>query len=160
FKKNFIGFRDGDRKSRLNIVKIYLFKLVMLGYSFVAPLVLVNAPVWQILLGCFVGHLVCGTTIGVVFMTTHVAQATTFPEATEENVVAPPHAEHILRRTADFSVGNPIVTWIAGGLNLHVAHHLFPSISQVHLAELTRIVKETAREHGLPYREYSLFGAL
>jgi len=159
-KKNFIGFRDGDRKSRLSVAKMYFFKLFMAGYSFIVPLVLVNAPSWQIVLGCLVGHLVCGTTIGVVFMTTHLAQDTMFPEADEDNVLHQPHAEHILATTADFSVGNPLVTWIAGGLNLHVAHHLFPSISQVHLPEITKIVKEVAREYGLRYREYSLFGAL
>lgn len=159
-KKNLIGFRDGDRHSRLRMAKLYFFKLFMAGYSFVVPLVLVNAPWWQIVLGCLAGHFVCGTTIGVVFMTTHLAQDTVFPEADADHVLPQAHAEHILATTADFSTTNPVVTWLAGGLNLHVAHHLFPSISQVHLPALTKIVKEVAREHGLVYREYTLFGAL
>jgi linoleoyl-CoA desaturase len=159
-KKNFIGFRHGSRRSRVNIAKIYFFKLFMAGYSLLLPLAVVNAPWWQIALGCLAGHFVCGTTIGIVFMTTHLAEDTMFPEADEDDCLPQPHAEHILATTADFSVENPLVTWIAGGLNLHVAHHLFPSISQVHLPEITKIVKEVAREYGLAYREYSLFGAL
>jgi linoleoyl-CoA desaturase len=159
-KQNFIGFRHGSRRSRANIAKIYFFKLFMAGYSFILPLAVVNAPGWQIVLGCLAGHVLCGTTIGIVFMTTHLAQDTTFPEVDEDDFLPQSHAEHILATTADFSVENPLVTWIAGGLNLHVAHHLFPSISQVHLPEITKIVKEVAREYGLGYREYSLFGAL
>lgn len=159
-KRNFIGFRDGDRRSRLNIAKLYWFKLFMAGYSFFVPLALVRAPWWYVALGCLAGHFVCGLTIGVVFMTTHLAQDTSFPEADDDGHLPQPHAEHILATTADFSVGNPVVTWIAGGLNLHVAHHLFPSISQLHLPQITKIVKEVAREHGLVYREYSFFGAL
>jgi linoleoyl-CoA desaturase len=159
-KKNFIGFRDGNRRSRVNIAKMYFFKLFMAAYSFILPLAVVNAPWWQITLGCLVGHFVCGTTIGIVFMTTHLAEDSIFPEADADNLLPRPHAEHILATTADFSVANPLVTWIAGGLNLHVAHHLFPSISQVHLPQITRIVREVALEYGLAYREYSLFGAL
>jgi linoleoyl-CoA desaturase len=158
--KNFIGFRDGDRKSRLNITRVYLFKVLMMGYSFVLPLVLVKAPAWQIVLGCLAGHFACGIMIGVVFMTTHLAQDTTFPEADANGLLADPHAEHILATTADFSVGNPVVTWLAGGLNLHVAHHLFPSISQVHLPQITKIVAELARRYGLRYRSYTLLEAL
>lgn len=159
-KQNFIGFRDGDRRSRLNLVKMYGFKLFMAGYTFMVPLAVVKAPWYLIVLGCFAGHFVCGLTIGIVFMTTHLAQDTSFPEADGEAFLPLPHAEHILATTADFSVGNPLVTWIAGGLNLHVAHHLFPSISQIHLPQITKIVEEVAREHGLSYRRYSLLGAL
>ena len=67
---------------------------------------------------------------------------------------------HILNTTSEFSVENSLVTWIAGGLNLHVTHHLFPTISQIHLPALSRIVRKTAQEFGVPYKHYSLVGAL
>ena len=40
-----------------------------------------------------------------------------------------------------------------GGINLHVIHHLFPTICHVHYTPLTAIVKETAKEFGMDYYE-------
>jgi linoleoyl-CoA desaturase len=41
-----------------------------------------------------------------------------------------------------------------GGLNYQVEHHLFPRISHVHYPAISRIVKATCQEHGLPYHEF------
>jgi linoleoyl-CoA desaturase len=41
-----------------------------------------------------------------------------------------------------------------GGLNHHVVHHLCPNICHVHYPALTAIVRETAAEFGVPYREH------
>ena len=106
------------------------------------------------------GHVVCGIAIGVIFQTTHLHERTTFPEPNADGRPAGSFAQHVLKTTAEFSTENPLVSWIAGGLNLHVTHHLFPRVSQVHLPALSRIVRETARELGAPYVEYTLFGAV
>jgi linoleoyl-CoA desaturase len=47
-----------------------------------------------------------------------------------------------------------VVGWLAGGLNHHIAHHLCPFVCHTHYASLTRIVKETAEEFGVPYRQH------
>lgn len=39
------------------------------------------------------------------------------------------------------------------GLDYQLAHHLFPNVSYVKLGEVTRIGKEWAAEHGIPWRE-------
>jgi linoleoyl-CoA desaturase len=62
---------------------------------------------------------------------------------------------HIFATTADYATENPLVGWIAGGLNHHVVHHLCPFVCHTHYAPLTRIVKETAKEFGVPYRQHS-----
>jgi linoleoyl-CoA desaturase len=46
------------------------------------------------------------------------------------------------------------VGWLAGGLNHHVAHHLCPFVCHTHYAPLSRIIKETAEEFGVPYRQH------
>jgi linoleoyl-CoA desaturase len=46
------------------------------------------------------------------------------------------------------------VGWLAGGLNHHIVHHLCPFVCHTHYAPLTRIVKETAEEFGVPYRQH------
>lgn len=159
FAQSVTGFarREGWRR---DLVRIVAKKLVVLGWSLLAPLALLPNPWWEIATGWLVGHLVCGVTLGVTFMTTHLHEKTSFIEPDADGLLPLPFARHILATTAEFSVENPVVTWISGGLNLHVTHHLFPSVSQTHLPALSRIVRETARAHGVPYVHYTLWGAL
>jgi linoleoyl-CoA desaturase len=51
--------------------------------------------------------------------------------------------------------------WFIGGLNFQVEHHLFPNICHVHYKKLSKIVKATAAEYGLPYHsEPTFFSAI
>jgi linoleoyl-CoA desaturase len=63
-------------------------------------------------------------------------------------------AVHQLKTTANFATNNPVITWLAAGLNFQIEHHLFPKISHVHYPALSKIVKQTSREFGLNYQEF------
>jgi linoleoyl-CoA desaturase len=63
-------------------------------------------------------------------------------------------AIHEIRTTANFAPGNKIVSWFVGGLNFQVEHHLFPRVSHVHYAALSKIVKEHCDQFGIPYHSY------
>jgi cytochrome P450 len=96
-------------------------------------------------------HLVVGLSVSLVFQTTHTVDTTYFPAERGEfdNGVY-----HIFATTADYATDNPVVGWLTGGLNHHIAHHLCPFVCHTHYAPLTRIVKETAAEFGIPYRQH------
>jgi len=49
-------------------------------------------------------------------------------------------------------------TLLCGGINLHVEHHLFPSVPYGRLLLVAPVVEEFARERGLPYHAYSPLG--
>jgi linoleoyl-CoA desaturase len=87
------------------------------------------------------------------FQPNHFNESSTFPEADEEGGISNNYIRHIFDTTVDYARGNPFATWILGGLNLHVIHHMFPGICHVHYPALTKIVKSTAEEYGLSYRE-------
>ena len=68
---------------------------------------------------------------------------------------------HVLNTTCNFGVNSKALLWYSGGLNHQIEHHLFPHICHVHYKDLAPIVKETAKEFGLPYRdETSFMGAI
>jgi linoleoyl-CoA desaturase len=166
FAQGVVGYerRPGWAKA---LAKMIAKKAFVLGYSLILPLVILRGgPSWPlIVLGWVLGHMMCGIAIGIIFQSTHLHEGTEFIEPQDDESGSKgelPYsfAQHILRTTSEFAVENPIVTWIAGGLNLHTTHHLFPHVSQVHLPALSRIVRETAREYGAPYTHYSLFGAI
>ena len=123
-----------------------------LTYMLILPvMVLGKSPL--LVAGAFLlVHLIVGLTVTLVFQSTHTVDSTYFPSdrGEFENGVY-----HIFATTADYATENPLVGWIAGGLNHHVVHHLCPFVCHTHYAPLTRIVKETAKEFGVPYRQHS-----
>lgn len=47
-------------------------------------------------------------------------------------------------------------TWLMGGLNYQVEHHLFPSMARPHLSKARVIVRDYCQSLGVPYTETSL----
>ena len=41
-------------------------------------------------------------------------------------------ALHQLKTTANFATRNRLISWLVGGLNFQVEHHLFRRVSDVH----------------------------
>jgi linoleoyl-CoA desaturase len=122
-----------------------------LTYMLVLPvMVLGKSPL--LVAGAFLlVNLTVGLTATLVFQTTHTVDSTYFPSdrGEFENGVY-----HIFATTADYATENPLVGWLAGGLNHHIVHHLCPFVCHTHYAPLTRIVKQTAEEFGIPYRQH------
>lgn len=48
-------------------------------------------------------------------------------------------------------------TWLMGGLNYQVEHHLFPSMARPHLAQARTVVHDYCLSHDIPYTETSLW---
>lgn len=53
-------------------------------------------------------------------------------------------------------VGNTFNTYLMGGLNFQIEHHLFPSMPRPHLWRAQRIVRSFCAERGITYHEVSL----
>ena len=128
-----------------------LARFFYLTYMLVLPvMVLGKSPL--LVAGAFLlVHLFVGLAVTLVFQTTHTIDTTYFPMDRGEfdNGVY-----HIFATTADYATENPLVGWLAGGLDHHIVHHLCPFVCHTHYAPLTRIVKETAEEFGVPYRQH------
>ncbi len=132
-------------------ITLFAGKAFYLTYMLVLPMLVLHKP-WLLVVGSFLlVHLVVGLSVTLVFQTTHTVDDTYFPTGRGEfeNGVY-----HIFATTADYATENPVVGWLAGGLNHHIVHHLCPFVCHTHYAPLTRIVKQTAEEFGIPYRQH------
>lgn len=156
-----IGETHDARHPRGRIALFVLFRSGVFFWTLGIPLLVLSeqVPPWQLVAGWLSGHGLAGVLIGVIFQTTHLADRTVFPEPTPDGQLPLSFSHHILQTTADFSTDSVFWTFISGGLNHHVAHHLFPYICQIHLPDITRIVQETAEEFGLSYVSYPTVGA-
>jgi linoleoyl-CoA desaturase len=130
---------------------LFAGKTFYLTYMLILPVVLLGKSPLLVAGAFLLVHLVIGLSVALVFQTTHTIDSTYFPSSRDEfdNSVY-----HIFATTADYATANPVVSWLAGGLNHHIVHHLCPFVCHTHYAPLTRIVKETAEEFGIPYRQH------
>lgn len=154
FARKRIGNMEVKKHSIKDVLYLVFTKLIVITYMLVIPILANNVPAWHIIAGFLAGNILMGITLGICFQLTHLNDRTVYVEPDENGMIHNTFPRHILSTTADFSTDNKIITWISGGLNLHVTHHLFHNISQVHLPALTKIVERTAKEFGVPYKAY------
>jgi linoleoyl-CoA desaturase len=146
------AYLSRTKHPRREYAALFAGKAFYLAYMLVLPITVMKEPPLLVLGAFFVVHLIVGLSVVLVFQTTHVIEDTYFPLRRDEfeNGVY-----HVFATTADYATENPLVGWLVGGLNHHVAHHLCPYVCHTHYAPLTRIVKQTAEEFGVPYRRHA-----
>jgi len=137
---------------RMTVDKIFYFA-VTLGIP-----IMVGIPVWQVITGWVIMHFAAGIILTVVFQMAHTVEGTTHPLPDEFGNIENSWAIHQMNTTVNFSHGSKFLTWYLGGLNYQVEHHLFPRICHVHYPSIAPIVKETAKEFGIPYMQNETFG--
>jgi linoleoyl-CoA desaturase len=139
------------RHPKREYVILFAGKGFYLTYMLVLPVVVLGISPLLVAAAFVLIHLIVGLSVSLVFQTTHTIDSTYFPSDRNEfeNGVY-----HIFATTADYATENPLVGWLAGGLNHHIVHHLCPFVCHTHYDQLTRIVKQTAREFGVPYRQH------
>ena len=70
-------------------------------------------------------------------------------------------AIHQIRTTSNFGTKSKWLSWILGGLNFQVEHHLFPRISHIHYPKISEIVRSTCKEYSIKYNEFpTMLGAV
>jgi linoleoyl-CoA desaturase len=123
----------------------------------VLPMIVVGK--WYlVLLGFAAMHLVAGFLITIIFQLAHVVEGPEHFVITEKKEMENTWAIHQISTTANFATKNKLLTWLCGGLNHQIEHHLFPKISHVHYPNISKIVKKTVAEFDLPYYEFNRMG--
>jgi linoleoyl-CoA desaturase len=135
--------------------------LVFWGFKLFHIFLFVGLPIYMVgftswLIGFLIFTLVAGFVLSLVFQLAHTVEHTAFPmpdDATGK--MEDEWAVHQIKTTANFATHNKLVSWLVGGLNFQVEHHLFPKISHVHYPAISKIVRQACQEYGITYIEYS-----
>ena len=110
---------------------------------------------WPWLLGFIIMSLTAGFCLSIVFQLAHTVEDTSFPLANEDtNKFDDEFATHQLKTTANFGTKSKTISWLVGGLNFQVEHHLFPKISHIHYPGISKIVRKVCDEYQIKYIEY------
>ena len=153
-----IGKHRIARPARWELVIFIVGKVVFFSLAFAVPMLF--HPVWVVLFYYAVTALVLGIVMVLVFVMPHCVEEADFPLPREDTgTLERPWAVHQAMVTVDFARRNRVLTWFLGGLNYHKEHHLFPLICHVNYPAMSKVVEETCREFGVPYKEHRSFAS-
>ncbi len=125
----------------------YIFMMIVL------PIMLLGFVPW--LVGFLIIAMFAGFILSIVFQLAHTVEHTAFPVPDAGvNKIENEWAIHQIETTANFATKNKLISWLVGGLNFQIEHHLFPKISHIHYPAISKIIKQTCEEYGVRYIEF------
>lgn len=128
-----------------------------LTLTLLVPIYLMDFAWWQVFLGFFLMHYICGMILALIFQPAHVVEETSFYVPDKNSSVENNWAIHQMHTTTNFANNSRIFSWLIGGLNFQIEHHLFPNICHVHYKEISSIVKKTAKKFDVPYYQHRTY---
>jgi linoleoyl-CoA desaturase len=156
FQKYFkgrVGAMPIKKMSLADHIIFWAFKLFYIIVFIVVPIYTVGLV--ELIIGFLIFSLVAGFVLSIVFQLAHTVEHTHFPMPDEvTGKLEDEWAIHQLKTTANFAPKNKFISWMVGGLNFQVEHHLFPKISHVHYSKLREIIKQACADFDVPYIEY------
>ncbi len=156
YKKYFTGKVGEIPLKKMNgydHIVFWSFKLINIILFVIIPIYTLGFANWGI--GYLIYGFFAGFVLSIVFQLAHTVEDTHFPVASvENNQMEDEWAIHQIKTTANFANKNKLVSWLVGGLNFQIEHHLFPKISHVHYPEISKIIRKACEEYGIHYIEY------
>lgn len=139
--------------SRREHFTFWVSKALYAFFYVILPIIVVGPLAW--LIGFATMGMVLGVVISYVFQLAHAVEGPEFDTVgIEDKMIETEWAVHQIRTTANFAENNKVVSWLVGGLNFQIEHHLFPRVSHVHYPAISRIVRDHCQRFQLPYHSF------
>ena len=147
-----VGVVPIKKLSRFDHFAFWIAKVLYYFMMIVVPIYKLGFLHW--LVGFLIIMMVAGLVLSMVFQLAHTVEETAFPVPADNNDIDNEWAMHQVQTTANFATKNKLVSWLVGGLNFQIEHHLFPKISHIHYPAISEIIKKTCHEFDVKYIEY------
>jgi len=149
-----------SEKFRTLIAELIISKIFYYAYVVVLPILVLDISWWLIAIYVFIMHYVASLILGTTFQPGHIVPETKFINPDKDDMTVENNwMIHQMETTSNYAPGSRWFSWLIGGINFQVEHHLFPNICHVHYKKLSKIVKSTAEEFNVPYNSHRTFGA-
>lgn len=150
----------GEFKTWRALLEFAAVKAFHLVFVIALPLVVIDAPAGNILLGYAVASAAASGMFVVINIGTHICDVAGFVDPRADGAIAHDWATHQAMTAVDWSPENRLAIAVTGGANSHAAHHLFPEAAHCHNAALSRVVAAAAREFGKPHHVLTFWGMM
>ena len=159
FRKSMAN-HDNIRHSRQEWLKLIFFKSFYVFYMVILPAFIIQIPFSQVLIGFLIYHMAAGILLSSVVVLGHCVEGADYVSPDESGIIQNSWMQHEWNTTYDCSTDSRVLHWISGGLNTHLAHHLFPKLCHHHYYEVTKIIRQHCLEHHVKYPHYSFGKAI
>jgi linoleoyl-CoA desaturase len=146
-----MGFLNKKNEYRKEVLSMTAWKLLYYSYALMLPMIVLPFAWWLVLLAFMSMHMVTGLMVSIVFQIAHIMPDNEFPLPDGNGSINDNWYSHQFATTTNFSPDSKLLFWLVGGLNYQIEHHVLPDVCHVHYKNLTELVKDTAKEYGLPY---------
>ena len=164
FIKDFVVLHQFAPKENGKKVKYYftfaVLKLFYIFYLLVLPLLFSHQNAFLILMAFLALHMVQSIYTLFTFFITHHVQDSVYPSANENGEINTSWFMNQISSSNDFYPFSHLANFIFGGVNNHVAHHLFPHISHYHYPDLNVILFRRLKEQGITPNVTTYFGGV
>jgi linoleoyl-CoA desaturase len=144
---------------RWDLVGLIGGKVIFICWALLVPLLVY--PWWAVLCGYLAYSMVVSLIMAVTFQLAHCVEEADFASAEELALEPRLWAVHEVETTVNFCPRNRVLSWLVGGLNYQIEHHLFPRVPHTHYPRIAEIVQRNAELHGVRYvAQHSLRAAL
>ena len=142
---------SGKRKSNRLFVDLIISKIIYYSIFLIIPLLTIPVSWYWVIVGFLLMHFTSGLVLSTIFQTAHVVPTSGYPVPDTSGEINSNWTIHQLQTTSDFAPDSILFSWLVGGLNYQVEHHLFPYISHIHYKDISKVVQAKAKEYNLPY---------
>ncbi len=149
FVRGSIGRSTLRAPRRWDLIGLVAGKAIFVCWAFVLPMLVY--PWWVVLVAYAGFTMVTSLIMAVTFQLAHCVEEADFASAEELSAEKRVWAVHEVETTVDFCPRNPVLTWVLGGLNFQIEHHLFPRVPHTHYARIAEIVRRNAAAYGVRY---------
>ncbi len=149
FARGSIGRSPIRAPKRWDLVGLVAGKAIFIGWALVVPMLVY--PWWAVIGGYVAFTMIMGLITATTFQLAHCVEEADFASVEELSGPKRVWAVHEVETTVDFCPRNPVLTWVLGGLNYQIEHHLFPRVPHTHYARIAEIVKRNSEKHGVRY---------
>jgi linoleoyl-CoA desaturase len=160
FKQKNMGNYKNISHSRQEWLKLIFFKSFYLFYMIIIPAFIIKIPLSIVLTGFLIYHVAAGSLLSLVVVLGHCVEGTEYVAPDENDIIQNSWIQHEWNATYDCNTDSRLLHWITGGLNTHIAHHLFPKLCYRHYYKVTKIIKQHCEEHNINYPHYNLSTAI
>jgi linoleoyl-CoA desaturase len=143
--------RDKHLNSPTFPFRLILTKITFVSISFIIPMAFIETTFTSMVVIYMLAISVTGFLLLLILAVPHLNETGVWGGEGIEVRSQREWAWVQLKTTVDSSPESVVLSWITGGLNTHLAHHLFPHICHIHYRSITRIIKTELEQKGLAY---------
>jgi linoleoyl-CoA desaturase len=159
FNKTELANMVSIKHRRVEWVKLLLYKIASIVFYLILPLLFAALSPFLVLSAFIIMHLLISLILTFVFFVSHHVSETAY-STVHDGGLGNSWTEQQVSSTLDFHAESKVANFIFGGFNAHLAHHIFPDVSHVHYPVLTRLIKQSLKDHHLKYNSLSLVKAV